>query len=677
MNVVDTDVLSRIRELRELINRYNYEYHVLQQPTIPDAEWDRLYHELRQLEEENPDFITSDSPTQMVGAAPSEAFEQVRHEVPMLSLSNVFSREGLNEWIARVRRFAGRDELEFTVEPKIDGVAASLVYRDGVFDRGATRGDGVVGENVTANMRTIRDLPRKLTSPDGPLPEVLEVRGEVYMRRSEFDLMNEAREETGLTRFANPRNAASGALRQLDASITAERPLRIFAYGIGMVVGDIPHKHAETLAMLRALGVPTPPDTGVYGDADELWAACETWLERRADLDYEIDGVVIKVNDTRLYPEIGTVAREPRWATAFKFPASQSVTVIENIEINVGRTGSLNPLAYLKPVEIGGVTIRRATLHNEDEIRRLGVKIGDTVVVERAGDVIPKIVSVVEANRTGDERDFTWPEHCPVCGSTVERVEGEALSYCVNASCPAQLREQISHFVSRGAMDIDGLGTKLARRFVDDGLIRSFADIYRLDWNRIIEMEGMGEKSVENLKRSIENSKQRPLARLLFGLGIRHVGRQTAELVAAHFGSTDTIAKATEDEIAAVPGVGKVIAQSLSDWTAEERNLLLLNDLKELGLRLEIDESERQSTTQTEWSGLTVVLTGRLETMSRGDAEGLLKKAGARTSSSVSRKTDLVIVGDDAGSKADKAREYGVETIDEQEFLRRMKMNTD
>ncbi|MBA2452199.1 MAG: NAD-dependent DNA ligase LigA [Chloroflexia bacterium] len=675
--MVDTDVQSRIHELRELINRYNHEYHVLQQPTIPDAEWDRLFHELKRLEDENPDFITADSPTQTVGAAPSEAFEQVRHEAPMLSLSNVFSREGLNEWIARVRRFAGRDELEFTVEPKIDGVAASLVYRNGVFDRGATRGDGMVGENVTANMRTIRDLPRTLTSPNGPIPEVLEVRGEVYMRRSEFDLMNEAREEAALPRFANPRNAASGALRQLDARITAERPLRIFAYGIGMVVGQIPFKHSDTLALIRALGVPTPPDTGVYSDADELWAACEAWLEWRADLDYEIDGVVIKVNDTRLYPEIGTVAREPRWATAFKFPASQGVTVIEDIEINVGRTGSLNPLAHLKPVEIGGVTIRRATLHNQDEIRRLAVKIGDTVVVERAGDVIPKIVSVVEENRTGDEHDFIWPEHCPVCGSTVERVEGEALSYCVNASCPAQLREQISHFVSRGAMDIEGLGTKLARRFVDDGLIRSFADIYRLNWEPIVEMEGLGEKSVENLKRSIENSKQRPLARLLFGLGIRHVGQQTADLIAAHFGSTDAIAKATQDEIAAVPGVGKVIAQSLSDWNAEERNQLLLNDLKQLGLRTEIDESERQSTTPTEWTGLTVVLTGRLETLSRGDAEGLLKKAGARTSSSVSRKTDLVIVGDDAGSKADKARDYGVETIDEQEFLRRMKMDTD
>lgn len=673
--MVDTGVQSRINELRELINRYNHEYYVLQQPTIPDAEWDRFFHELKRLEDENPDLITAESPTQSIGAAPSEAFEQVRHEMPMLSLSNVFSRDGLNDWIARVRRFAGRDALEFTVEPKIDGVAASLVYRNGVFDRGATRGNGVVGENVTANMRTIRDLPRQLNQTDREIPAVLEIRGEVYMRRSEFDLMNEAREDAGLPRFANPRNAASGALRQLDASITAQRPLRIYAYGVGMVAGDTPYKHSEMLAMIDALGVPTPPGTGVYSDSDELWQACEAWLDRRAELDYEIDGVVIKVNDTRLYPEIGTVAREPRWATAFKFPASQGVTVVEDIVINVGRTGSLNPLAHLKPVEIGGVTIRRATLHNQDEIRRLGVKIGDTVVVERAGDVIPKILSVVDANRTGDERDFVWPERCPVCGSTIERVEGEALSYCVNASCPAQLREQISHFVSRGAMDIEGLGTKLAWRFVDDGLIRSFADIYRLDWDTIVEMEGLGQKSVDNLKRSIETSKERPLARLLFGLGIRHVGQQTAELVAAHFGSTDALARATEDEIEAVPGIGKVIAQSLRDWNVEDRNRRLLDELKSLGLKMEIDESERSSNEQTEWTGLTIVLTGRLETMSRADAEGLLKKAGARTSASVSRKTDLVIVGGDAGSKAGKALEYGIETIDEQEFLRRMKID--
>lgn len=663
---------SRIQFLKDLIQRYNHEYYVLQQPSIPDAEWDKLFHELRDLEEQFPNLKTADSPTQMVGAAPAAGFSQVRHDQPMLSLSNVFSREALEDWVARVQRFAGRDDLEFAVEPKIDGVASSILYVNGELTRGATRGDGIVGEDVTANIRTIRDVPTRLHDGDD-LPATLEVRGEVYMRRSEFDLMNQEREEAGLPRFANPRNAASGALRQLDSSISAQRPLRLLAYGIGQVDGAMPYLHSETLARLRELGLTTADGTSVCRTPDELWQSCEEWLERRADLDFEIDGVVIKVNDTRLYPEIGTVAREPRWATAYKFPASQGVTVLEDIVINVGRTGSLNPLAHLKPVEIGGVIIRRATLHNQDEIERLGVLIGDTVVVERAGDVIPKIISVVEANRTGDERAFEWPTTCPVCGSTIERVEGEALSFCVNTSCPAQLREQVSHFVSRGAMDIEGLGSKLATRFVDEGLIKTPADIYRLDWDRIVTMEGLGPKSVENLQRSIEASKSRPFARLLFGLGIRHVGQQTGEIIADHFGSVTALSSATVEQIGAVPGIGKVIAQSIADWFAEERNLALIADLRALGLTMQVDESERPPEGETQWTGLTVVLTGRLTTLTRGDAEVYLKRAGARTSSSVSRKTDLVIVGEDAGSKAAKALEYGIETIDEAAFLERMK----
>jgi DNA ligase (NAD+) len=666
------DIEARIQTLKDLINKYNHEYYVLQEPSVSDTEWDRIFHELKQLEEEHPHLRTPDSPTQAVGAAPAEGFSQVQHEVPMLSLSNVFSREGLEDWVGRVRRFAGRDDLEFSVEPKIDGVAASILYRNGEYVRGATRGDGIAGEDVTANIRTIRDLPLRLEQCD-EIPAVLEVRGEVYMRRSEFDQMNVDRESSGLPRFANPRNAASGALRQLDATVSASRPIRLLAYGIGLVEGEIPNLHSEILAMLSDLGVPTPRSTSVCSTVDDLWEACEAWLERRADLDYEIDGVVIKVNDTRLYPEIGTVAREPRWATAYKFPASQGVTTIENIVVNVGRTGSLNPLAHLKPVEIGGVTIRRATLHNQDEIERLGVMIGDTVVVERAGDVIPKIVSVVEGNRTGDEEQFVWPNVCPVCGSSIERVEGEALSYCVNASCPAQLREQVAHFVSRGAMDIEGLGSKLATRFVDNNLIETLADIYDLDWDAVTAMDGLGQKSVDNLKRSVELSKERPFARLLFALGIRHVGQQTAELIADHFGSVDALASADGSEIEAVPGIGSVIAQSLVDWFAEERNLGLINKLREAGLKLENDEADRPQVADTEWSGKTVVLTGRLATMSRADAEGILKRAGARTSSSVSRKTDLVIVGEDAGSKAAKALEYGIETIDEQAFLERMR----
>ena len=662
---------ARIEELRELIRQYNHEYYILQQPTVSDAEWDACFHELKQLEEQFPQFLTPDSPTQTVGELPSESFAEVVHDVPMQSLSNVFSREGLEEWLRRVHRFAGREKLTFTIEPKIDGVASSLRYRNGVFNRGATRGNGLVGEDVTANMRTIADIPKRLIQPERA-PDDFEVRGEVYMRRSEFIKMNEERLERGEVAFANPRNSASGALRQLDPKITAKRPLRFFAYAAATRGDSLPYLQSEMLHLLGELGFPTSPDFTTAETSDEIWAACEGWYERRATLDFDIDGVVIKVDDTRLYDEIGSVAREPRWATAYKFPAMQATTKLEMITINVGRTGSLNPLALLSPVQIGGVTVSRATLHNEDEIRRLDVRIGDTVVIERAGDVIPKILRVITEARTGDEQEFVWPDRCPVCGSTIERVEGEALSYCVNSSCPAQLREQVSHFVSRGAMDIEGLGAKLAARFVDAGLIKSLADVYRLDWDAILKMEGMGEKSVERLQRSIEVSKAQSLARVIFALGIRHVGERNAGLLADRFRSLDAIAGASLDEIAAVSGVGPVVAQSIVDWFAEERNRDLVADLKALGVRSEQDDTGETIEASPEWDGKSVVLTGRLATMSRGDAEALLKRAGANVSSSVSRKTSIVIVGEDAGSKADKAREYGVTIIDEAEFLRRI-----
>jgi DNA ligase (NAD+) len=435
----------------------------------------------------------------------------------------------------------------------------------------------------------------------------------------------------------------------------------------------MPRYHSDILKMLSSYDFPVSPDARVCSGADEIWETCEWWFERRATLDFDIDGVVIKVDDTALYDEIGYIAREPRWATAYKFPAMQAVTRLEAIDINVGRTGSLNPLARLTPVKIGGVTVSRATLHNEDEIRRLDVRIGDSVVIQRAGDVIPKIISVVTESRVGSEVEFVWPDRCPVCGSTIERVAGEAMSYCVNsASCPAQLREQVSHFVSRGAMDIEGLGSKLAARFVDAGLIRSLADVYRLDWDQILAMEGMGQKSVERLQRSIESSKSRPLGRVIFALGIRHVGERTAELLADHFGSLDNIASAGIDDLAAVPGIGQIVAQSLFDWFAEERNRALISDLKSSGVRHEQVATDEQTPPMPEWQGISVVLTGRLASMSRNEAETLLKRAGANVSSSVSRKTGIVIVGEEAGSKADKAQEYGVTIIDEGEFLQRI-----
>lgn len=662
---------ARAAELRNCINRYNYEYYVLQEPTVSDAEWDTLFHELRALEERHPELVTADSPTQRVGAPPSAGFAQVRHEVPMLSLSNVFSRDELDEWTRRVYRFAGREQLTFTVEPKIDGVASSALYRNGRFERGATRGDGLAGEDVTPNMRTIRDLPRRLPASAAP-PEVLEVRGEIYMRRSEFEQMNVARVESGHTPFRNPRNAASGALRQLDPNITASRPLRWLVYGVGALRGTLPRRHSEIMARLRELGF-TTTEVSVCANAQELWAACEAWIARRAELDFDIDGVVIKVDDTWLHAEIGAVAREPRWATAFKFPAQEAVTKLLGIDINVGRTGSLNPLARLEPVHIGGVTVSKATLHNEDEIRRLDVRIGDYVVIQRAGDVIPKIVRVLMERRTGEEVEFVWPDRCPVCGSTIERVPGEVMSYCVNSSsCPAQLREQVAHFVSRGAMDIEFLGARLAARFVDLGLIRSLADVYRLDWDAVLALEGMGEKSVERLRSSIEASKAQPLARIIFALGIRHVGERNAGLLADRFGSLAALGRASVDEIAAIPGVGPVVAQSVADWFVEEHNRTLVAELTALGVRTEQDANERPAVRETPWTGKTVVLTGRLSALTRSDAESWLRRQGANVTSSVSKKTSLVIVGEDAGSKAQRARELGIEMIDESELLARM-----
>ena len=663
-----TTVEQRIETLREQIRIHNHNYYVLNNPTISDAEWDQLFRELKALEEANPDYASDTSPTQEVGAPPSTAFASVEHAVPMLSLGNVFSRDELEAWVARVLGHAGRDTLTFTVEPKIDGVAGSFLYENGEFVRGATRGDGRVGEDVTGNMRTILDLPQTLV---GEAPETLEIRGEVYMRRSEFQEMNAARVEAGETVFANPRNTTSGALRQIHVTSEVAKPIRVFGYAAGSGAADLAPFHSEFIAQLKELGFPVAPHVETCENVDEIWAAYEAWIDRRDSIDFDIDGVVIKVDDTRLYDEIGTVAREPRWATALKFPALQARTRLLAIEINVGRTGSLNPLALLQPVSVGGVTIRRATLHNQDEIERLGVKIGDVVVVERAGDVIPKIVSVVPDERDGSEQDFAWPDRCPVCDSTIERVEGEAHWYCVNSSCPALIRQSLRHFVSRPAMDIDGLGARLVERFLDEGLISSIPDIFRLDWEAVANLEGLGERSAENLRQAVENSRSRPLARLIFALGIRHVGAQTGELLAEHFRSLDNIAAASVDDIVNVDGIGPVIGQSVFDWFHEPRNMTVIEQLTSLGLTVAESSPTSPRAVDPQWDGLTVVLTGRLNKLNRRQASDYLKRAGAKVTSSVSKKTSLVIAGDDAGSKADKARELGIEMIGEDEFLER------
>jgi DNA ligase (NAD+) len=668
--MAEVDVTARVEELRDLINRHNYEYFVLDNPSVSDAEYDELMNELRQIEADNPELVTPDSPTQRIGAEPSSAFGTVRHELPMLSLSNVFNYDEVTNWVERVYRLAGRREIEFVTEPKFDGSAVTILYRDGMLERGATRGDGTTGEDITANIKTVRNVPLRITPAKvgTPIPPVLEVRGEIHMRLSEFDELNRKRGEAGETMFANPRNAAAGSLRQLDPNLTAERPLRFSAYGTGIAEGDLPNTHLGRLDLLRDLGFPVTDRAAVCTTTDEIWDECERWLGERTSLDYEIDGVVIKVNDLDLQNELGAVSREPRWATAYKFPAIEKMTVVEDIEINVGRTGSLNPVAILKPVEIGGVVVRRATLHNEDEIKRLGVMIGDTVVVKRAGDVIPKIVSVVTSHRDGTERPYSMPDHCPVCGAQAVRLEGEVVRVCVNASCPARLREQVRHFVSRGAMDIEGFGSKLAVRFVELGLIKDLADIYQIDWNKVRELEGFGDKSIENLQASIERSKEQPLSRLINALGIRHIGERNARSLAHHFRTMDRLLNSTRDEFEAVPGIGSVVAEAVYDFVIEEQNRALIARLRDLGLRMD-EGTENGPASDGKLSGKTVVLTGRLDRMSRTQAQELLEQAGAQVTSSVSRKTDYVVVGADPGSKADRARDLNVTILSEDDFI--------
>ena len=659
------DLQRHINELRQRLDRYAYEYHVLDEPTVTDAEYDALFNELRQIEEEHPELITEESPTQQVGGFAPSTFGEIQHPRAMLSLSNVFAEEELDAWAARVERFAETSDFQFITEPKTDGLAVALTFVDGVLDHAATRGNGFVGDDITPNVRALRTIPARLHTPTMlPMPGTIEIRGEIYMRKSDFEALNLRMEETGGKSFMNPRNAAAGSIRQKDPGITAQRPLRMFAYQIGYILeGQMPETHWDALAFLRELGFPTSLDAMRHDTIAEVWARCQYWQERRAALNFEIDGTVIKVDNLDLQEEIGYVARDPRWATAFKFPAIQQTTTVNDIQINVGRTGTLNPLAFLEPVNIGGVTVSRATLHNEDEIARKDIRIGDTVIVQRAGDVIPQIVKVMEDRRTGNEVPFQMPDTCPVCGSPTHREPGVAMRYCTNAACPAQLRERIHHFVSRAAMDIEGLGEKLADRFVDLGWIHDASDIYHLNWTDVANLEGLGEKSAENLQESVEKSKQQPLWRLVHGLGIRHVGERTAHLLADRFGSLDAIVAATSEEIANIPGIGTVVAASIFDFAQEERNQELMRRLAEAGLNVAEERNDQQSNRPLE--GFTFVLTGKLDTMTRPQAEEKLRQAGANVTSSVSKKTSAVIAGADAGSKAEKATQLKVPLLDE------------
>jgi DNA ligase (NAD+) len=654
------DVQGRIEKLREQIRYHNRRYHVEDAPEISDAEYDALYNELESLEADHPELVTPDSPTQRVGGEPLEGFEEVRHSVPMLSLANARKTEDLVEWDARVRRLLGPDEEpRYVTELKIDGLAVSLLYENGRFTRGATRGNGMVGEDVTQNLRTVRAIPERLW--DEP-PERLESRGEVYMTLENFEALNRRQEAAGKPPFANPRNAAAGAIRQLDPRITATRPLTIFLYGVGEG-GEVYESHSAMLDALKGYGLRANPYR-VHDSIETVIEECERRAAERESLPYQIDGVVVKVDSREQQRLLGTVARAPRWAIAYKFEPLAGRTRLNDIIVKVGRTGALTPQALLEPVNIGGVTIARATLHNEDYIKEKGILIGDTVVVERAGDVIPQVVRPVPEERAGDEYVFEMPKVCPVCGEPVSRPEGEAVTRCVNARCPAQALEHIIHWASKGAMDIEGLGEKVATRFFDLGLIKDAADIYHLKAEQISPLDGFGEKSAENLISAIERSKEQPFARVLYALGIRHVGSVTAELIAGRFGGEDLLRGVGVERLTEISGVGEVVARAVVEYFDLEDNRDLVGRLVEAGLNYEREEIRAS---EGPLAGKRVVITGVLS-KPRDHFIERLEGAGGTFTSSVSKNTDYVLAGEEAGSKLERARDLGVPVIDEAGF---------
>ncbi len=654
------DGWRRAEALREQIEEANHRYYVLDEPQITDAEFDALLRELIELEEKDPASRTPDSPTQRVGATASERFAPFDHARPMLSLANAVSAEELRAFDERARRVAGGN-VAYVCELKIDGLAIALDYRNGSLARGGTRGDGRVGEDVTANLRTVKTIPLRLRSLSAEAPEFVEVRGETYLRKSDFERLNAAREREGLPAFANPRNAASGGVRQLDPALTAQRRLSFYAY---QLISDEPlASQWQALRRLEVLGLPVNPYIERAASLDEVLAYCNAWAAKRDQLDYEIDGVVVKVDDFALQEQLGVVARDPRWAIAFKFKPREARTKLVDIVVSVGRTGTLNPNAVLKPVKIGGVTVKSATLHNIDYIESNDIRIGDTVLVTRAGDVIPRVVGPVLVERTGKERKFRMPDRCPVCGSDVDHPQDEAMSRCTNAACPAQVYERVRHFASRGAMDIEGLGDVMAQQLTEVGLVRDIADIYKLDDETLATVPRTGKKSIENLLHNIERSKGRGLARLLYGLGIRFVGTQTATILAGDFGTIDAIADAGEAELQRSDGIGPEVAGSVALFFKQRANHEMIDRLKRAGV--EMTAPKRARAADGKVAGKTFVLTGALPSLTRDDATDLIVAAGGKVTGSVSKKTDYVIAGEEPGSKLTKAEQLGVEILDE------------
>jgi DNA ligase (NAD+) len=658
---------ARVEELRQQIGYHNYRYYALDSPEISDGEYDRLMEELRALEAEYPELSSPDSPTQRVGGGPLEAFGIVRHEIPMLSLANVFSQEALLKWYQRIAGLAGRQKMELVVEPKIDGLAISLTYVDGRLVIGATRGDGVQGEDITQNLRTVRTVPLRL---QGRTPAKIEVRGEAYLSKKGFQKVNDERMAQGQPLFANPRNAAAGSLRQLDARVTASRPLDVFVYTLGQLVdGSEPGTHWKALELMKGLGFKVNPESSLFDNIEEVMAYCAGWEEKKEGLDYEIDGVVVKVNDLEIQQELGYVGREPRWAVAYKFPPTQATTKLKSIEINVGRTGSLNPFAVLEPVRLAGVTIKLATLHNEEDIRRKDIRVGDTVLIQRAGEVIPQVIGPILSKRTGEEVEFRMPERCPVCGGPVVKPENEAMHRCTNVlGCPAQRYELLKHFVSRPAMDIQGIGESLCAALLNEGLVHNVADLYSLEKEQLLTLERMGEKSAENVLKAIEESKKQPLARLVFALGIRYVGEETAKLLAVAFRSLDKLMAASQEGVVAVDGVGPKIAQSIVEYFANERNRQVIEKLRKAGLRFEEKSKEPKSEGHPLFAGKQFVITGTLHGISRMRAEERIRELGGLVGSAVTRKTDYLVVGEDPGSKLKKAQSFGTKILDGEEF---------
>jgi len=662
------DIEKKLESLREKIRHHEYRYYVLDDPEISDFDFDQLINELRRLEAENPALITPDSPTQRVGGTPREGVVKAAHSSPMLSLDNTYNVEELRNWERRVHELSGRRDIEYVCELKLDGMSLALHYENGRLARGITRGDGTVGEDVTLNVRTVRSIPLSVSREKlkkAGIPADFEVRGEMLMPIAAFKKMNEEREQKGLSLFANPRNATAGTVRQLDASITAQRRLDYFAYMLlkdGRTYFD---RHWQTLNALDAVGFKVNSSRKLAKDFDEVWSFIEQEESKREKLPYEIDGIVVKVDRTALQEELGYTGKAPRWAIAYKYAARSAVTQVEDMVPQVGRTGKLTPVAWLKPVSIGGTTVSRATLHNMDEIERLGVKIGDWVEVERGGDVIPKVTGVVkDKNHPRGHKSFHMPEKCPVCGTPVVRTEGEVDYRCVNANCPAKLRETILHFASRGVMNIEGMGDALVNQLTDRGLVKNVADIYKLKKSDLLSLERMGDKSAQNVLDEIEASKKLPLERVIYGLGIRFVGERTAQFLAEHFGSMDALMNASEEELQQVNEVGPRIAESIVEFFQASANRKLVERLREAGLTFSGKKRERG----TKLAGKTFVLTGTLARFTRDQAKQMIEEAGGRVSGSVSKKTDYVVAGTDAGSKLDRAKELGVSVIDEEEM---------